>query len=357
LLLGRRARAEAAKYAAIAAAALACFGLRHLAHVPQPTRLLEQGGPMALVRAYAFAFETMARLAVHPFDLCFFHTYVPPSGLACAVVVLLVAGAVVASLAWWRRAPSNPSRGGVAFGALTCACAMAPGALTAPTLRIIGDRYDYFPLLGAAIALAGLLEAVASRSSRAWLVPAGVLVLATLQLPRLESRLGELQSPDLMFRATLARDPDNFTTLLLWGDVLARRGDYAEAERVLVHARRVAPLVGDLDTALCFVHLRQRRYAEAEADGRRAVVEKPENPRAWLNLASALANQRKAAEAVEAATQALRVRPHYAEAHVVRAIALLDLHRIDEARADLVAAIAIDPRHRQARMLLARLER
>lgn len=356
LLLGRRLRTEAVKYVAVVVAAIACFALRHAANVPQPTRLLEQGGVLALVKAYAFAFETLARLAVHPVDLCFFHTYVAPSAFVAFAVLAAVAGAVLVSLLAWRASPDAPHRG-VAFGVMLGAAAMAPGALTAPTLHIIGDRYDYFPLVGFSFALAGLLEIVATRARRAWLAPAAVVVLAAAQLPRLESRLGELQSAETMYRTTLARDPHNFTTLLLLGDVLARRGDYAEAERVFLHGRAVAPSAGDIDTGLCFVHLRQRRYADAEVDGRRAVVEKPQNPRAWVNLASALANEDKAQDAVDAATHALEVRPHYAEAHVVRAIALLELRRYDDARADLVAALAIEPHHAQARALLARLSR
>ncbi len=349
LLLRRRARAEAVKYAALAACALGVFALRHAVHVPQPARLLEQGGALALARAYAFAWETFGRLLVWPVDLCFFHTYAEPGGLACALVLGAVAGAVAAALAVRRRAPA------VAFGVLFCVAAMVPGSLTAPTLRIIGDRYAYFPLVGGAVALAAGLAWLESRA-RARVAVAVVLALAALQLPRLESRLGELQSADRMYRATLARDPDNFTTLTLYADVLARRAEYGAAEAMFEHARRVAPLTGDIDTGLCFVHLRQRRYGEAEVDGRRAVAAKPENPRAWLNLASALVNEKKPAEAVEMATGALRVRPRYAEARVVRALAYLELGRAGDAQADLQAALAIDPTHAQARYLLARIE-
>ena len=354
-LLRRRLLAELPKYGALVGVAAIAFALRHLAHVPQATALLEQGGVLALVRAYAFAWIKLGGLAVWPRDLCFFHTYVPPSSAACAVVLGAIAIALAGATRAWLRARANVGRAAILTGLVWCVVAMIPGALTAPTLRIIGDRYAYFPLMGAAVALAGGLELLGRRHALARFSPAIVLGLAAIQLVRLESRLGELQSPDTMFAATLARDPDNFTTLSLWGNVLARRGRYDEAEGVLLHARRVAPLTGDIDTALCFVHLRQRRWATAEEDGRRAIAGNPDNPRAWLNLASALVDQKKAAEAVDMASQALRVRPHFAEAHFVRALGYVELGRWPEARDDLRAALAIDPGHAQAKALLARI--
>ena len=69
LLLRRPLLGELPKYGALAVALVACLGLRHLADVPQPTTLLEQGGVPTLLRAYAFAWETFARLAVLPRDL------------------------------------------------------------------------------------------------------------------------------------------------------------------------------------------------------------------------------------------------------------------------------------------------
>lgn len=352
LVLRRSLLRESPKYAALAVVVAASFALRAWAHVPQATRLLGQGGVMALLRAYAFAWRTFAGLAVHPFDLCFFHTYTPPSVVA-TVGTLALLGVVIVAAAWWhRRAPSSATHAAVLLGVVWCVLAMVPGSLTAPTLRIIGDRYAYFPLAGATVALAGMIGS--ARKSGRWFAPMIIVALAVAQTPRLESRLAELQSEDTMFAATLARDPENFTTLTLFGNVLARRGDEARAEEVLLHARRVAPATGDIDAALSYVHLHQGRFAEAEADGRRATESKPGNPRGWVNFASALVDEGKSAAAVDAATHALAVRPHFADAHYVRALALVQLGYFDAAHDDVVAALEIDPSHAQARAMLDR---
>lgn len=354
-VLRRNMLAEGLKYASLVGAAAVCFLLRRFVGVPPPTRLLEQGGVMELVRAYVFSWQTTGALAVRPVNLCFFHTYVPATNAAVAVVLGILAVALVAALLAYRRAPSSKSRGGIVLGFVWCVLAMIPGALTAPTLRITGDRYAYLPLIGASIALAGLLAELARRHPALRFGPVVAVALAVVQLPRLESRLGELQSEDSMLQATLARDPDNFTTLTQWGQVLAKRGSYASAEEALEHARRVAPFTGDIDTALSYVHLHQRRFAEAERDARRAILSKPQNARAWLNLASALVDQHRPAEAVDDASEAIRLRPNFAEAFFVRGLAQAKLGHFDAARADASAALEIDPSHPQARALLAQI--
>ncbi len=353
LVVRRSTLREIPKYAALAVAFGASLVLRAWANVPQPTVLLAQGGLFELVRAYAFALKTFGALAVHPVDLCFFRTYVPPTVAVTMATIAAALTALALAFFWWRRAPWRASHGAVLFGVLWCAIALVPATLAAPSLRIIGDRYAYFSLAGASVALAGLLEG-ALRGAARRVVPALVFGLAIAQSFRLQSRLGELQSEDSMFSATLARDPDNFTSLLLYGQVLAHRGEYQRAEELLLHARAVAPMDGDIDVALAFVHLNQRRFAEAEADGWRSIATKPDNPRAWVNLASALVDNGKPGPAVEMATRALAIRPRFAYAHVIRAIALLKLGRVDAAHDDVVAALAIDPTNAQALQMQAR---
>ena len=354
LLLRRRIFAESWKLGALFAVLVGNAVLRHVVGLPAPTQMLE-GGVLELVGAYAFTWKTLGGLAVWPHDLSFFHTYTPASGPLVAIVAFALFAAGAGAIVLFRRTDGSTQARAVLFGFTLSVAMMVPGAFSAPLLRIIGDRYAYFSLVGAAIVLAGMIEALRERVPALRFAPAVIGALALIQTVRLESRLGELRSPDAFFSSTLARDPDNFTALTLWGGMLAIRGEYDRAEALLIHARDVAPFTGDVDAALSFVHLRQRRYAEAEMDGRRAVASKPDNPRGWVNLASALVNQRKSAEGIDAATEALHVRPQYAEAHVVRAIAYIQLGAWPNARDDLEAALAIDPRHAQARSLLEKI--
>jgi len=351
LVWRRSAIGEAPKWAGLVVALGGSFVLRAWAHVPQASTLLSQGRSFEIARAYAFAVKTFARLAVHPVDLCFFRTYEPPTVGASLAITATCCAALALAVYWWRRAPWRASHAAVLLGVLWAAVALVPGALAAPALHIIGDRYAYFALVGASVALAGLVESTLRGAVRRG-APVLLLGLAIAQAFRLESRLVELQSEDSMFTATLARDPDNFTNLLLYGHVLALRGEYQRAEELLLHARAVAPVTGDIDVALAFVHLHERRFAEAEADARRAVETKPENARGWVNLATALVDQDEPGPAVEMATRALDIRPRFAYAHVIRAIAYLKLGRIDDAHADIIDALAIEPSNAQAQRML-----
>ncbi|HEX4514447.1 MAG TPA: tetratricopeptide repeat protein [Polyangiaceae bacterium] len=352
LLFRRSALREAVKYVLLALALGGTSVLRAWAHVPQAATVLTQSSVAELARAYAFAWDTYGRLAFWPNALCFFHTYVPPSTIGMTATLTALSAIVVSAFWWTRRRPRDEAHAAVLFGVVWCLVAMLPGALTAPTLRIIGDRYAYFPLVGVVIALGGLMERTPHGVRGLVVVP--LLALVGAQTVRLESRLSELKSEDSMFRATLARDPDNFTTLTLFGTMLAKNGHYAEAEGTLLHARAVAPTTGDIDTALAFVHLRQRRYAEAEADGWRAVAGKPQNPRAWVNLASALVDEKRPAAALDASAKALALRPGFAEAHFVRALALLQLGQFDAAHDEVIATLNADPNHSEARSMIRR---
>jgi tetratricopeptide (TPR) repeat protein len=343
---------ELLKYVSLATALGVSLLLRAWARVPEPNVLFKEHA-FEFVRSYAFALKTFGALVIHPIDLCFYRTYAAPSvGVTISTIGIFI-GCVGLAFRWWRRAPWRPSRAGVLFGALWCAIALVQGALAAPNLHIIGDRYAYFPLAGACVLLAGVMQQ-ALRGVARRVAPALVLALAIAQTFRLESRLGELQSEEAMVRATLAREPDNFTNLLLYGQLLAHRGDQDRAEALLLRAREVAPASADndIDVTLAYVHLHQRRFAEAQADARRALATNPNNPRAWVNLATALVDDDKPDLAVEPATRALALRPRYAYAHIIRGIAYLKLARYDDAHADVVEALAIEPSNTQARRML-----
>jgi hypothetical protein len=351
LVWRRSVMGELAKYAGLAVALGASFVLRAWARVPEPGALFTIP-PFEIARAYAFAVKTFAALVVYPKDLCFFRTYVaPPAGVTVATLAIFVA-CVGLAFRWWRQARWRAARGGVLLGALWCAMALLPGALVGPNLHIIGDRYAYFPLVGASVSLAGVMQESLRGAARR-VAPAIVFGLAIAQTLRLESRLGELQSEESMFQATLVRDPGNFTNLFFYGQLLARRGEYERAEGMLLHARDVAPVTGDIDVALTYVHLHQHRFAEAQADGQRAIVESPNNARAWVNLATAFVDDDKPQLAIEPATHALAIRPRFAYAHVVRAIAYLKMGRFDDAHADVVDALEVDPSNTQAQRMLA----
>ncbi|HEX7604552.1 MAG TPA: hypothetical protein VF316_23200, partial [Polyangiaceae bacterium] len=347
LLLDRKPlRQRWFSYAALGAAAVAYLVLRALVHVPSPGRLLEQG-PRALVEAYAFSLGTFAKLAIFPRGLSPFRTYEQPIG-ADVVAILLAAFTTLVAILLWQRRSRRRAASAALFGLLWCLVAMGPGSSTATTLRIIGDRYAYFPLVGTSIALSALFL-LGPRWRRAASI--GVLVAVAAQAVALRAHVSEWRTADALYQAMLRDDPGNFTALTLLGTAQAQRGELVQAEASLLRARRTAPITWRIDVGLCFVYLREARLGEAEASCRAAVASNPNDPRAWLNLASVQLNGGAWEGATASASRAIALKPAYAEAYFVRAAAFSKLGRDGDARRDVGEALRLAPQHAGARQL------
>ena len=124
-----------------------------------------------------------------------------------------------------------------------------------------------------------------------------------------------------------------------------------EVEELIAKARASAKSALDLDPNLADAHLAQGRiledldfkFAEAEAELRRALELAPQNATVTSNLATPIAVLGRLDEAVALAQQAIALDPLRAASHVVLATYLTALGRYDEAEAALRKAIALQP--------------
>ena len=163
------------------------------------------------------------------------------------------------------------------------------GAALLPTLGLIpfnfqmvstvADRYAYFALLGAALAL----SMIVAQSSRKWMAAAaavwvaGLLVLTVQRLP--------LWSEDLkLFAATLETNPASWKAMHNYASALDDRGRTAEGERLMreVIALRPDSAEGFNDLAVMVWQLGRRE--EAAALMRQSLVLRP-TPGSARNLA------------------------------------------------------------------------
>lgn len=91
------------------------------------------------------------------------------------------------------------------------------------------------------------------------------------------------------------------------------------------------------------VLLSQDRYAPAESELRRHILNEPDDVTAHAMLALALAGQRKQKEAVEAARRAIGLAPMFAYAHYVLSWVFHGQERLTEAESAIGEAIRLDP--------------
>lgn len=152
------------------------------------------------------------------------------------------------------------------------------------------DRFAYLPLLGLGVAAAACLSELAARwrwvGKLAWAVAPLLLVLASLLTVRQVERWRDTVT---LFQHTLQIEPSKPSHLQYdLGVELARTGRYAEAEEVLLLARRAAPRRSMIHNALGNVYALTGRPEQALVSYEEAVQLDPENVEAAFNFASLL---------------------------------------------------------------------
>jgi tetratricopeptide (TPR) repeat protein len=182
------------------------------------------------------------------------------------------------------------------------------------------------------------------------------------QLARGYHQLGQRQEAVAVCRAGLMRYPDFGELVFFEGQLLSELGDLIGAEACWVRLLRPgAGFVSD-DLGLCgyktrqnlgLLYRRQRRDAEAEAQWRAVLAERPDSAPTWLALADLWLSQGRLAE-MEQAAQWLRAQPYGA---VLSALLQARVHQARKefarARAVLEPAIAAAPQALWPHMILS----
>jgi arylsulfatase A-like enzyme/Flp pilus assembly protein TadD len=196
---------------------------------------------------------------------------------------------------------------------------------------------------------------------------------------------GDLDAGERLLREAVGVDALHLRSRLALAELLDRRGDSAEAIRLLEDLLKIDPshaealgrigsmLLDDPESArayleeavrlephrqqnllrlgVCYVRIGDHRRAEATL--RRALELAPEDPDALSNLSVALTVQRRYREAEEALRRALEVRPRFAEARNNLALCLMYQNRLEEAEREVRAALDLYPEMRDARLTLS----
>jgi predicted Zn-dependent protease len=161
-----------------------------------------------------------------------------------------------------------------------------------------------------------------------------------------------------VLKAALARDPSNGRVSLGLGLALLRRGDHAEARRLLDVARQWADSPADRAlgcAGLGDVAVEENRLDEAAARYEEALRIEPDLPAVLDRAAAMELRLGRPARAVELIERLLRKSPATAENQALYGRALAAAGRGDEARRAFEKSLALDPRQPETRRLLDRL--
>ena len=354
-------RSRSPTYAALAFVVIGYFALRRAVGLEGLASIAALGAGR-VVEAYVFALVTYLPRTVWPFGLDAFHAYQPPSVAVCVAVlsgVIVVTGTLAAVCMRGRQLWSRTAL----LGWLWLLVAIAPVAVAAPKLEMVGDRYAYLPSMGLALSFAAVGDEVYVRVGRLRARRTALAALTVLLAAiwggyglRSADRVRDWRDEATLFAASIRADPENHVAHRGLAAIASRDGNMTEAEQ---HVRRSIELAPDSWRAwsiLCYVLLNRNELGEAEAACRRSIQGFDREPRAWVNLASVYVRQRRWADSVRACDEALALNREYAEAYYLRAVSFANLRSFRRARLDLRQALAIEPQHVGARDLLRQLD-
>jgi len=266
------------------------------------------------------------------------------------VAALIVSATLVLAGISWRKNRL------VCFGIGWFWIALLPVSNVVPTMQYLAERFLYFPTIGAAIAVGGLLhrmdlKSVATENYEGENVPsskrlrAGALYLALLGAVvaaftgRTALRLGDWRDEFSLYTATLRDAPRNGRALINVAMALANRGEAAEAERLLEYLESSRdPLLRNVNPQMLLraeaaVAMRTGRFAEAKTLWQKALEIAPDDVDARCALGVCLGMEGNHEAALEQFTEALRQDPLYPFARSNAAAALRMLGRNREAEA------------------------
>jgi hypothetical protein len=292
---------------------------------------------------------------VAPFDLAVFYP-LPAAALPLSTVLLaaLVVGGLTAFALWSAR-----YRPWLTVGWLWFLGTLVPVlGLVQVGSQATADRYTYLPMIGLSIAVAfGVSDFVRElRQPRVWVATAATIGAAlVLGWTALTWRQVAYWRDDAaLFGRALEVVPGNYLAHGVLGVGHLRAGRLAEAEAELREAVAQRPNFALGHCNLGAVLERQDLAAEAEAEYETALRLSPRLAEAHHNLGRLVGMQGRTALAIEHLEAALRASPEYVDAHLDLGVALLHENRRAEAIAHLERAVELRPDYEDARRALAR---
>jgi tetratricopeptide (TPR) repeat protein len=151
------------------------------------------------------------------------------------------------------------------------------------------------------------------------------------------------QNPEMLWRDTIAKNPQSWMAHNNLGVVLRASGKIDEAIAHCEQALRIKPDLAEAHYNLGNIFLQEGKVSDAEGEFEQALRIWPDYYKAHDNLGNALVRLGKVTEAIAHYQQALKINPKYAEAHCNLGAALIATGKAPDARIQLEEALRLNP--------------
>ena len=240
---------------------------------------------------------------------------------------LTLLGVLLLTIVWlfWLWFRQNTYAGGALFGLGWFLICLSPYTVSVPTLKLLGNRYLYFPAVGLCVliglAVNGLRKHASARSL--WLVGSVGSLLLLYAGVTLQQESKHWKDALSLYGADLQRRPKDGHILYHYGHAVRMKKGCKGALEYFAAATRYAPVYG----------------------------------RAWRNYAGCLINLHRHTRALSAAKRALELLPHEPSSYYNLGVAFVRLGRFQESLKVVQRGQKRFPRYRSLLRLLFQLQR
>jgi len=240
------------------------------------------------------------------YDLAPFKTIGDPRFLTGLGFAMLFTGSAVAALIARRSRV-------VGFGLLWYVIGLLPTSLL-PMAEVMNDHRTFLPYIGLIIAAAAVASLIIKerKSYRPPIVVAGSLSVVLFLCGNAyatNQRNKVWWNNESLWQDVVAKSPGNSRGLMNYGNVLMKKGAYADALSYFRRAQVIAPRYSTLFINIAIAEGANGQLAQAERDFEKALSLAPESPDSHTYYAAWLLKHSRPAEALRLATPAVELAP------------------------------------------------
>jgi tetratricopeptide (TPR) repeat protein len=215
----------------------------------------------------------------------------------------------------------------------------------------VADHFQYH----ASVAIIVLLAVGVDRLLRRLPKPAEYAIVIAPLVVLTMFRSAIYRDVEILWRDTLAKNPDLWMVHLNLAKVLAARGKEAEAQHHFEKQVALAPHLAETHWNMGVNFARRNMPDEAILEYDRAIQRDPHFPQAFFGRGNAFVAKGDLAQAQREYEHAIKLKPDYAQAHHELAQVLVRTRRFQPALEHYIRAIEIDPNMAKAHLNLAAL--
>lgn len=256
--------------------------------------------------------------------LLYFQTFLWPSGLSAdydlapfatigdprfltglGFAMLFTGSAIAASICKRTRV--------IGFGLLWYVVGLLPTSLL-PMAEVMNDHRTFLPYIGLIIAAAGIASLII-KERKSYLRPITVAGSFAIILFLCGNAYATNQrnkvwlDNESLWQDVVAKSPGNSRGLMNYGNVLMKKGDYADALGYFRRAQVIAPRYSTLFINIAIAEAANGQSAQAERDFRKALSLAPESPDSHTYYAAWLLKHSRPVEALHLTEQAVELAP------------------------------------------------